>query len=128
MPIPLVRLDTALIQRPKTTALAALGRRVSATIGHELALQALTMAVLLARFLAWLLFWPAMLLTFACFGAAVLFGANGMWWDVVPCLIYGPLVFAAWGGLFRFGGGVSVPVVRKTRTFLLAPDRTHAGI
>ena len=105
MPIPLAPIDAALIHRPKTTALVALGRRVSAAIGHELALQALTMAVLMARFLAWLLFWPAMLLTFACFGAAVLFGASGMWWDVVPCLIYGPLVFGAWVGLARFGHG-----------------------
>ena len=102
MPLPLAPLDPALIHRPKTTAAGAIARRVLGAIGHEAAIQGLTALVLLARFLAWLLFWPAMLLVLACGVGTVIFAANGMWWDVALCVVSGAGAFVLYAGLARF--------------------------
>ncbi len=105
MPLPLAPLDPALFRHPKTTAAGAIARRVLGAIGQKAAIQALIAAALVARLLAWLLFWPTMFLVLGCVVGAVLFASQGMWWDVVRCVVVAPLALAAWTWLARAGGG-----------------------
>lgn len=104
MPLPLAPLDPVLFRHPKAYAARTLGNRVLRAVGREAAIQALTAAALVARFLAWLLFWPTMLVVLGCLVGTVLFAFVGMTRDAVQCAFVAPVAFALWTWLARAGG------------------------
>ena len=95
MPLPLAPLDPALFHRTHAPRAAAIARGIAAPF--------LAAGMLLARFLAWLLFWPTMAFLFVCAIGVPVFASQGWWWDVAQCVFYGLGALAAYGVLARTG-------------------------